>query len=324
MKRQQKAEACGRMLAKRVRAQLPEHEWNFDSVPDGELVACCYWEYARESGSICDAVETAKAACANQGIPQPESEEREAFHSAAEKAFGLLLSTGFDNSFWMGLPFPKPWQAVDKTERKKWVSFRPKIPTPVKFPPFQVTGDLMLASMLQSEATKAYEARQALYLRLSQIDRGVANLKEAAELRNKLSEQAKLPTPVVVRGVGGVDSFIAQINWHEFYDKEIVASFKEWVQDNRPTTSDTNQLVGRRSDKGRKLNDWRVMLDRLSIMRLLRCSTLKKMLPEALSRYRSADWYRERKNANRDFHRLFPFLLSTDRPLAWRTKGGSK
>jgi hypothetical protein len=129
---------------------------------------------------------------------------------------------------------------------------------------------------------------------------------------------------VIVRGIGGVDSFIAQINWREFNDKEIVASFKQWVRDNRPTSSDTNELVGRRNDKGRKLNDWRVMLDRLSTMRLLHCSTLKEMPPEALSRYRSADWYRERKNAKRVFHRLFPFLPSTDRPLAWPTKGGSK
>src|SRR5580692_6812789 len=26
-----------------------EAEWNFDKVPDSQLVACCYWEYARES-----------------------------------------------------------------------------------------------------------------------------------------------------------------------------------------------------------------------------------------------------------------------------------
>src|ERR1022692_3916499 len=105
MKRQQKAESCERMLAKRVRARLPEHEWNFDSVPDGELVACCYWEYARESASICDAVKTGKTAFANQGIAKPESEEREAFRVAANKAFGLLHGTGFDISFWVGLPF---------------------------------------------------------------------------------------------------------------------------------------------------------------------------------------------------------------------------
>ena len=27
-------------------------EWDFERVPDGELVACCYWEYARESAFI--------------------------------------------------------------------------------------------------------------------------------------------------------------------------------------------------------------------------------------------------------------------------------
>jgi len=321
MKRQQKAESCGRALPKRVRVQLPEHEWNFDSVPDEELVACCYWEYARESAFIRNAVQTAKTAFASQGIAKPESEEREAFRVAANKAFGLLHGTGFDISFWVGLPFPKPWQSVDKTERAKWAHVRPKNPTK-EIRPFGATGDICIAGALQSEAMKVLKARQELERRLWEIDNGVRNLEEGGGLREKRSELAK--HPVIVRGVGGVDSFIAQINWREFNDKEIVAAFKEWVKDNRPTSSDTKELVGRRNDKGRKLNDWRVMLDRLSIMRLLHCSTLKRLLPEAQSRYRSADWYRERKSANRDFHRLFPFLPSADRPLAWPTKGGSK
>jgi len=29
-----------------------EFDWNFDDVPDDELMACCYWEYARESKLI--------------------------------------------------------------------------------------------------------------------------------------------------------------------------------------------------------------------------------------------------------------------------------
>jgi len=29
-----------------------EFDWNFDGVPNDELVACCYWEYARESAFI--------------------------------------------------------------------------------------------------------------------------------------------------------------------------------------------------------------------------------------------------------------------------------
>ena len=33
---------------------LDSKVWNFDAVPDGELKACCYWEYARESAFIRD------------------------------------------------------------------------------------------------------------------------------------------------------------------------------------------------------------------------------------------------------------------------------
>jgi len=33
---------------------LDWHEWNFDAVPDDELIACCYWEFARESAFIRD------------------------------------------------------------------------------------------------------------------------------------------------------------------------------------------------------------------------------------------------------------------------------
>jgi len=35
-------------------AALAEVDWNFAAVPDAELVACCYWEYARESAFIRD------------------------------------------------------------------------------------------------------------------------------------------------------------------------------------------------------------------------------------------------------------------------------
>jgi len=31
---------------------LANPEWDFDAVPDGELVGCCFWEYARESAFI--------------------------------------------------------------------------------------------------------------------------------------------------------------------------------------------------------------------------------------------------------------------------------
>jgi hypothetical protein len=41
--------------------QLDWREWNFDKVPDAELLACSYWEYARESVFIRDALGRARS-----------------------------------------------------------------------------------------------------------------------------------------------------------------------------------------------------------------------------------------------------------------------
>ena len=39
---------------KNQREVLSDLNWNFEAVPDAELVACCYWEYARESAFVRD------------------------------------------------------------------------------------------------------------------------------------------------------------------------------------------------------------------------------------------------------------------------------
>ena len=42
------------MATKNSEAKLSPFDWNFDNVPEKELAACCYWEYARESAFIRD------------------------------------------------------------------------------------------------------------------------------------------------------------------------------------------------------------------------------------------------------------------------------
>jgi len=311
----------------KAQKKLTKHDWNFGDVPEVELVACCYWEFARESASICGAVEITKTAYANQGIARPESAEREAFRSAADKAFGLLHSTGFDSSFWAELPFPETWQSVDKTKRVKWARVLPKIPAPVKFPPFAVSNDLCIAGALYGEARKAHEARQAIYLRLSQIDSGVANLKEAGELRKKVSEQEEHPTPAMVQGQGGVDSFIAQINWHEFSKKDIKKCFNKWV-DNYSCP------IAKPSRRGHKPVDWRASLERLGLLRLRSRYTFDKAKPflkQLYSQQQSAqsqpprkyndkgECNREAQKAVDDYHEIFPFL-NTEMPYSWPLK----
>jgi hypothetical protein len=332
MKRQQRQIDIAEKVRDK-RGQPSTHEWNFDKsqVPDEQLVVCCYWEYARESASIRNAVKIAKVAQAEMGIPKPETKEREAFRATVNQAYILLHSTGFDLAFWAGLPFPDAWQSLDKTAREKWAHVCPKIPTPWKIPPFRVTGDLMIASILHGEVRKAHEARQALYLRLSQIDRGVANLEEAADVRNKLSELEKHPTPALLRGIGGVDSFIAQINWREFTDKEIVASFDQWVKakGNRavPVTNEPKGVRGMRGGRGQDEQNWRASLDRLGIMRLMhRCSfeELNEIVQAGASE-KSADrekysvkaaCKKEWEKAIEDFRSLFTFLPAEEKPLS--------
>lgn len=257
-----------------------EADWNFLRVPDDELVVCCVWEYARESASIRDAVKIAKTAFANQRRKSaPETAERQAFREAANRAYRLLYQTGYELQFWVSLPFPKPWRLVNEAQRKKWAPPCAKISTPVIFPPFQVTGGPRVASTLYDEAKKASEARMALSLRLSQIDSGVAHLKEADELRKRLSKLDQHPTPVVVRGEGGVDSFIAQVNWHEFSKRDIKECFGRWVDA-------YSCPVAKPSERGHKEVDWRARLERLGLLRLRRHFTfgdakpcMKKLYP---------------------------------------------
>jgi hypothetical protein len=316
---------------------LPTSEWNFfdrDRVPDEQLIACCYWEYARESNAIREAVKIVKTALANQGKSAPETAEGKAFRVSATRAYGLLNQTRLPLLFWTGLHFPEiPWQSIDKTERKKWANACPEFSTPWRIPPFQITGDHCIAGELYGKAKAAHEKRIALERRLSQIDTGAANLTEAAEVRQKLLEQEKNPAPLLVRGVGGVDFFIAQINWRDFTDNEIIECFKQWVKTkgNRPIpmTQEPKGVRGMQGGRGHKPRDWRASLDRLGIMRLMNRHSFEEItsIVQAAASVTSADrekyseksgCIKERTKALKDFHGFFPFLDAEEKPCSWQ------
>src|ERR1035437_3761474 len=75
--------------------QLPDCEWNYFGLCEDELVACCYWEYARESNAIRDAVKIAKTAYAKLGKPTPITAERIPSDEDVNRAYGLLHQTGY-------------------------------------------------------------------------------------------------------------------------------------------------------------------------------------------------------------------------------------
>jgi hypothetical protein len=350
-------------------SKLDEREWNFSDrakVSDAELVACCYWEYARESDFICRVAQ--QMMMVNQdkvthplvttGKPWVQTHCLQQLETAGVKAelaslqFGArkdyskyhkqmleasladpelvqayrdlsqLYSIGTPAKLFESPKFPAvTWQALDNAEKMKWVDFVPKIPTPREFSPFQVSSDVNLLGWLNSEARSIADKKNALWQRLSEIDKGAVNLKEAAELRRKLVELDRLPGgKISALGAGGVESFMVQINWREFGDAEIIKGFAKWVKDGhaRPTDPQTGELVGKRHPKqGQDPDTWRVRLEQLGIMRVRHNYPFNDDMPRPVSATKysvKSENNREREKAVKAFHALFRFLPETEKP----------
>ena len=301
------------------RVQFSENDWNFegDRVTDPELIACCYWEYARESDFIRRVVQRLKDVdqrkvtkpLVTAGKPWVQTHCLRLLEEAGAKVELPALRRGALNDYsryykqmleaqaaqpesvaddadlsrlysigipvvelLRRLPFPRPWQSLTPAQRSAGKDFVPKNPTPAKIPPFRTSNDHCVAGELYSQARRIYDKEVAVRKRLAEIDRGAVNLEEATKLRNMLSEQAKHPTPVVSRGIGGVDFFIAQINWAHFTNDQIADAFRKWVEPNRPKS------IPKPSRQGHGPREWRARLNRLAAMRLLECYRVKEIL----------------------------------------------
>lgn len=128
----------------------------------------------------------------------------------------------------------------------------------------------------------------------------------------------------------GYEELLVQIVWKEFTDAEIVESFAQWVKENRPTDPQTKQLVGRHSDKGHDLKDWRVRLDRLGLLRLRHHQTTEDAIQVLCKAFppdkrpskfmEPGEINREATKAVQDFRTLLPFLDPAELPRSWPMK----
>ncbi|MGD0650265.1 MAG: hypothetical protein ABSA97_03845 [Verrucomicrobiia bacterium] len=100
---------------------IPRIEWNFDNVPDSELVACCWWEYARESEFIRMGMQRWRA----EPTPQVRAQNRRFFERLFRDPY-MFLAECIDTScvpeaLSKGDPrtasFPNPWQTLSQPER---------------------------------------------------------------------------------------------------------------------------------------------------------------------------------------------------------------
>ena len=312
-----------------MNAPVGPQDWNFDAVPGAELVACCYWEYARESAFI----RGLRQRCMKE--QQAEGKRDEQLHKDLQRVQSIghpawMFLHGFfcppDGVLPDALPlrpgevhrltgsFPKPWQMLTKEERK----FR------AYNPPRGVIDHMQLVPFRRGHSLDAKDIVQTVtqQRRLAEANREQVRREHPNWCEEALQQRGKLRYPDIQASViygSGTEAAVVEINWGIFTNEEIIQEFRKWVKVNRPPD------VAGPDGKGRKARDWRVALERLRMLRLLHQFQLSEMAeacPTAWKLYRKREWYKERKRAGEMFRRLFPFLSKSERPLSWPTKGG--
>jgi len=325
---------------------LSRNDWDFDNVPNDELVACCYWEYARESDFI---LELRKRSWEYwqllylKGHWWNEPEDKK-LHEDLQKAQSIgypaeVFLRGIccppDDVLPDALPlkpgevhqvtgsFPKPWQALAVEERR----YRSHIGTDVEripLVPFKrgISLDAQdIRDWAKTQGAKAEAERE-------KVRRENPKLNEETLLR-----LGKLKFPDIkpsIYWVGGREVTVIAIDWGSFTNDEIVNYFRWWVKVNRP------QQYPVPSRKGHKPGDWRANLTRLAVMRLLsQVSALQIVRQDSFpavwetKQFSGRKWedftkWRDaRREAGKIFHTLFPFLPRDEKPISWeRQKPG--
>jgi hypothetical protein len=324
---------------------LHDFDWNFDAVPDSELVACCYWEYARESEFI-------------RGLRQRSWEYwkplylkgqwwTEPDEMSLHKDLQRAQSIGYPAEvFMLGMAcppdgvlpdaprlkpgevhkatgsFPKPWQALTTAERL----YRSHIGTDVEripLVPFRRGISMYAQDILDWVKTQHANAEEA---------RGRVRREHPQFNEETLLRLGKLKFPDIKPSVywaGGREVTIVAIDWGSFTNDEIVNNFRQWVKVNRP------EQYRSPNRKGHKPKDWRANLTRLAVMRLLSQFTPLGIVNPGLNKlpaiwktkqfggrkwYDVTKWYDARREAGKLFGKLFPFLPENERPISWERR----
>jgi hypothetical protein len=286
---------------KKSQRTLAREEWDFRDVPDDELLACNYWEYARESARIRAFYQPDPSDFFPAPPMQPEIraadgsifiKEHRQLLDRPRMQFGqyvweyaLPLRLTHEKAREAGLPpeiLSHPWQNLPSPLRRAVVAELAPYFAPhpeLAFLPFNRCSDLRDIGL----AREGY--------RCAEMDKEF-----------------------------GIERLRVEIDWAQFTDAQITRAFRIWIKENRP------KGLGRKNEKGvRKAAGLSSNLAWLAIMRLMNFHSymnLGAVMPDAESLYRSADWPRARKNAERFFHELFHFLPKEDRPIHSRTAGG--
>ncbi len=281
---------------------VSEFDWNFAAVPDLELVACCYWEYARESAFLVDLKRDWDAWAGSGRCPEVLAQGINRIQQAAPHTFVYLQTILAESSF------PEPWQKLPAKSRHRLVKLDFGIPAA-----FSAGGDLI-------EAERALEAAR-VQIKAYRAAADALHAKWPGYGEVTLRQRGLWPRTQPLERTfweDGYESFIARIAWENHTNEQIIDAFRDWLKQNRP------EQFPAPSGKGHKHISQRVALERLAILRLLhhfRPAELREQLPAAWKKYNSANrrWRQDAQTAVAEFHRLFP-ILAAEHPFSWPLK----
>ncbi len=318
---------------------LSEFDWNFDNVPGGEIIACCFWEYARESETLAIAsamhwsnVRELQYRAEYERNPKLKTKHDEiaARFERQAKAAGFDFET-FLGGLWSGdLALVDICDSIRKYVRGDALPWK-KLPQPARSHlARQVSRSDVLRPLSQSlvgELERLWNANRAELdeTRLHPLyddSEDAALHAESAPVYLTPERSAEPPGQIVAAFT---------VDFTRFTDGEICEEMKRWVTGNRPPEWKTPKRVFPDSrQRGRKragkFTEYHTALGRLGLMRLLHWHTpaeIRHELPRAWEKYRAkrADFRREVREACRFFRKLFPFLPEHERPLSKPRKG---
>lgn len=306
-------------------------DWDFSLVPSDELIACCLWEYARESPSIgisaeyhCILMRKITGNATWGGLSANESEFRRhvAIINDQAKSFGYD-SESFLGRYWASdhayvkfydtlrecvSPNAKAWQDLSADVRRTFVQQLDERPVIQE-----------ISQSLVGELEQLWRANCGPLEEVRQRPRPENDDSEEFELFSESSTCA-LPEENPHQDPRKI-AVAFTVDFSRFTDREIINRFSDWLRTNRPKCwhRPINSLPV--AAQGRKLNDFRVALERLAIMRLLHWYSpgdLKVRQPRAWQIYRGKEpvFRREIRAAERFFRQVFPFLPEGERPAS--------
>lgn len=310
---------------------LPECEWNFtpDKVPDAELVACCLWEYARESAKLRELRQQCEKACRADGhadsvVPVVAGNIRHSNNSVEVFLREIVLQCPYDvwpnadPKKWIlpGSGFPNPWQELSQEERARRASY-----ADLKMKPYLAFQRGRLRDAQAIVRTVMEQRKVELNPSINPLTVSwIATHSRLVVQPTDWKDEDRLPAGFFYPD--GTEVSVVEIDWTHFTNKEI----GEWVGKHRPASIPEPKDRG-----GHKRGDWRATLERLGLLRLRSRYKVEKALATIAGYLTPAqrnkvkfvepgECNREANIAVKDFHELLPFLASTEMPLSWPPK----